>query len=109
MNEIVIKISEDAYDYLINTHFVENTKYIFNQSAEDRKHTMQLFEVIDAVKNGTPLPEHHGDLIDRNTIEVLRIGNIKREYDKGFDAGVTCMVNRILDAPTIIETDKESK
>jgi hypothetical protein len=33
----------------------------------------------------------------------LRIGNIKREYDKGFDAGVTCMVNRILEAPTIIE------
>lgn len=56
-----------------------------------------------AIKNGTPLPKNHGDLIDRDTIEVLRIGNIKREYDKGFDAGVTCMVNRILDAPTIIE------
>ena len=59
--------------------------------------------LVRRIRNSTPLPEHHGDLIDRDTIEVLRIGNIKREYDKGFDAGVTCMVNRILEAPTIIE------
>ena len=65
--------------------------------------------VIDALRNGIPLPEHHGDLVDRDAIEVLRIGIIKREYDKGFDAGVSCMVNRILDAPTIIEADKESE
>jgi hypothetical protein len=55
------------------------------------------------IYNGTPLPKGHGDLVDRDAIEVLRIGNIKREYDKGFDAGVSCMVNRILETPTIIE------
>ena len=65
--------------------------------------------VIDALRNGIPLPEHHGDLVDRDAIEVLRIGIIKREYDKGFDAGVSCMVNRILETPTIIPTDKESE
>ena len=64
--------------------------------------------VIDALRNGIPLPEHHGDLVDRDAIEVLRIGIIEREYDKGFDAGVSCMVNRILETPTIIEADKES-
>jgi hypothetical protein len=62
----------------------------------------------ECFKSGTLLPKRHGDLIDRDIIEVLRIGNIKREYDKGFDAGVTCMVNRILEAPTIIE-GSESK
>lgn len=62
----------------------------------------------DIVLDGTPLPKGHGDLIDRNAIEILRIENINREYDKGFDAGVSCMVNRILEAPTIIEADKES-
>ena len=61
-----------------------------------------------AIASGTPLPKGHGDLIDRDNIEVLRLGNLTRQYDKGFDAGVTCMVNRILDAPTILEADKES-
>ena len=65
--------------------------------------------VIDALRNGIPLPEHHGDLVDRDAIEVLRIGIIKREYDKGFDAGVSCMVNRILETPTIIEATEPYK
>lgn len=93
MKEIVIKISEDAYDYLINTHFVENTKYIFNQSAEDRKHTMQLFEVIDAVKNGTPLPKGHGDLIDRNDLSLMTVHLVDGVF--------------LCDAPAIIKADKE--
>ena len=63
-------------------------------------------DVLHAVRKGKPLPKHHGDLVDRDAIEVLRIGNIKREYDKGFDAGVSCMVNRILETPTILEADK---
>ena len=38
-------------------------------------------ELMNAVANGIPLPDHHGDLVDRDAIEVLRIGNIKREYE----------------------------
>jgi hypothetical protein len=91
MKEIVIKIPEDAYDYLINTHFVENTKLMFNQSAENRKHTMQLFEVIDAVKNGTPLPKGHGRLIDEKDLSLLTVHLI--------DGMLVC------DAPTIIEAE----
>lgn len=60
MKEIVIKIPEDAYDYLINTSFKKAPKIMFNQSAKDGKHTTKLFDAIDAIKNGTPLPEHHG-------------------------------------------------
>lgn len=106
MKEIVIKISEDAYDYLINTHFVENTKYIFNQSAEDRKHTMQLFEVIDAVKNGIPLPEHHGRIIDESKINKV-FYNTEEAICNNIKAINTTIVHT--DAPTIIEADKESK
>jgi hypothetical protein len=73
---------------------------IYKKYMDDRTH---VTDVLHAVRNGTQLPEHHGDLVDRDAIEVLRIGNIKREYDKGFDAGVSCMVNRIHETPTIIE------
>lgn len=87
--EIVIKIHEKDYQAIKNGYI--------------------LFSVLDAIMKGKPLPEHHGDLVDRDAIEVLRIGIIKREYDKGFDAGVSCMVNSILETPTIIEADKESE
>lgn len=89
--QMVIEIPEEEYELVRHGN---------------KSYTTEL-ELMNAVANGIPLPEHHGDLVDRDTIEVLRIGNIKREYDKGFDAGVTCMVNRILDAPTILEADKE--
>ena len=92
--KMVIDISEEIYTYILSRYKYQD-KTDIGLSGFDK--------VGVAIKNGTPLPEHHGDLIDRDAIEVLRIGNIKREYDKGFDAGVTCMVNRILEAPTIIE------
>lgn len=83
MIELVIKIDEELYNDMKSLPFTTFAE--------------------DIIINGIPLPEYHGDLIDRDAIEVLRIGNIKREYDKGFDAGVSCMVNRILETPTIIE------
>lgn len=96
MKEIVIKIPEDAYDYLINTSFVEDPKIMFNQSVKDRKHTMHLFEVIDAVKNGTPLPEHHGRLIDAD--DLMKVYS---QFEFSSDMGDAM---EILDhTPTIIE------
>lgn len=91
--EIVIDIDDDIAQDIID-----------GQNDEPRN-IVRAFQatIADAIKNGTPLPKGHGDLVDRDAIEVLRIGNIKREYDKGFDAGVSCMVNRILETPTIIE------
>ena len=90
--KIMIDIDENVFTRLFDNGIQDN------EIAVD-----DVCEMARALRLGTPLPEHHGDLVDRDAIEVLRIGNIKREYDKGFDAGVTCMVNRILDAPTIIE------
>ena len=34
-------------------------------------HFMWLAIVMDAIKNGTPLPKGHGDLIDRDEVEKL--------------------------------------
>ena len=72
--ELVIKISEEYYNVI--------------KAIPDYQCTFDML----VIKNGKPLPEHHGDLVDRDAI----------------DAGVSCMVNRILETPTIIEaTDKE--
>lgn len=98
MMEIVVKIPKDVYTRLFDPGIQDN------EIAVD-----DVCEMARALRLGKPLPEHHGDLVDRDAIEVLRIGIIKREYDKGFDAGVSCMVNRILETPTIIEADKENE
>ena len=105
--KMIVDIPEDAYDYLINTSFVENPKIMFNQSVEDRKHTMQLFEVIDAVKNGTPLPKGHGRLIDADALEKKMteyINTLPLAYDEA--ERIVLLMNHFDDAPTIIEADK---
>lgn len=96
MREIVIKIDEGMYEDMLSDFDLA-------------RQIVRSFQatIADAIQKGVPLPEGHGDLIDRDNIEVLRLGNLTRQYDKGFDAGATCMVNRILDAPTILEADKE--
>jgi len=33
-------------------------------------------KVIKAIKNGTPLPKGHGDLIDRDKLEIEEIGDV---------------------------------
>ena len=86
MVELVIKISEEDYEYIKNSDDMN-----FN-----------------AIKNGTPLPEEHGDLIDRDefhkTLENMPI----RDNDKWFNwLQKACL--RLAEAPTIVEADKEIK
>ena len=64
--KLTIEISENVYQFVMNTSFVEDERSIFTQSKEDRKKTMILFDILDAIRNGTPLPKGHGDLIDVN-------------------------------------------
>ena len=65
---------------------------------------MRWFETIlyCAIKNGTPLPKKHGRIIDESKItKCQQIGLIIE------DNNITrCLMT---DAPTIIETDKESE
>lgn len=54
--------------------------------------------IADAIKNGTPLPEHHGRLIDADALyELSRLCHTEED-------GTACVEWReINDAPTIIE------
>lgn len=88
--KIVIKIPEDTYKDIIKNGFIYD---------EDNE------VVTHAIKNGTPLPKGHGELIDRSKLEYLKTAHDIRWY--GMDAleGAKKIINS---APTIIEADKES-
>lgn len=56
--------------------------------------------IIEGVINGTPLPEHHGRLIDADEIQFENTEfDTYSDYSRAFDA--------IDQADTIIEADKE--
>ena len=77
--ELVIKIDEEKYDVIKSD--------LYNTFPAEMKEWG-----LEALKNGTPLPKGHGDLIDVDNI----IGKIH---------GVRS-ITAVLDAPTIIEADK---
>lgn len=69
----------------------------------------------NAIKNGTPLPEGHGDLIDRSKLLVelecgIRAGNYEEGYEKypHINDMDDCF-DTVKYADTIIEADKENK
>ena len=55
--EIVIDIDDIAYKFAKNTSFVEDESTLFKQLNVDREKTLFLFDILDAIKNGTLLPE----------------------------------------------------
>lgn len=96
--QIVIDITEKDYEKIRETSFVENIEIVFKQSSEDRKSTMMLFRVIDAIKNGTLLPKGHGDLIDVDSLDI------PVDICDGFEA-----MDYIDATVAIIEADKEAE
>ena len=90
--QIVIDISEDVYTRLL-----------------DNGRPMDIADgiVIDrAIHNGIPLPKGHGDLKDNDTLDTIFLNatnspNKKLSYEE--------ISNLILDAPTVIEADKENE
>lgn len=100
--ELVIKIPEEEYRWI-----KKSDKTVFADVAS--KECM-----LHAIKNGTPLPKWHGDLIDAKD---LRQDIIAHKYSINFceehniDQSINVgMLNILLaDAPTIIEADKENK
>ena len=105
--QIVIDITEKDYEKIRETSFVENTEIMFKQSSEDRKGTMMLFRVIDAIKNGTPLPKGHGRLKDISKIEYRQGVFIDSEGVPLPIIHKIATIEMIRDwLPTIIEADK---
>lgn len=80
--EIVIKIPEGLKDVFENRTVT----------------ALDVEEMRMAIKNGTPLPEHHGRLIDESKITKCYMP--VNQFDV---RGIRT------DAPTIIEADKESE
>jgi len=60
--------------------------------------------LVNAIKNGTPLPKGHGRLIDADKLKKVYENTEDAEYCKWTLYGVTSEID---DAPTIIEADKE--
>ena len=73
--KIVIDIDDMAYKFVQNTSFVEDESTMFEQTNADRKKTLFLFDILDAIKNGTPLPRGHGRLIDAEEVK-RKMGNL---------------------------------
>lgn len=103
--EILIKLDKRLYEYV-------------------KRHTLtfgEIDEICDAITNGTPLPEGHGRLVDADKTLTMAWTNfykhedewekkdndyfpIGRMYDQN---GFECCQQTIVNAPTIIEANKE--
>ena len=94
--ELVIKMPESTYKVF------KNLSRIIGILVYEK----DILTLIKAVKNGTPLPKGHGELIDRNEMEYLKaIHDAKYGYISWSDA-----IKQIkYSAPTIIEADKASE
>lgn len=60
-------------------------------------------ELFEAVKNGTPLPKGHGDLIDR---DVAREAMMFEMSGTGYQGRAMEVLDSDIYTPTIIEADK---
>lgn len=86
--ELVIKIPEDIYQYVMNTGTYGH--YRFNSAK--------------AIRNGTPLPKGHGRLIDA---DALKMGT-RVCGDRYLSKTSLFVANKVIEqADTIIEADKE--
>lgn len=91
MAEIVLKIPEETYKNTCNGSMLPP----------------DVTNVINAIKNSTPLPKGHGKLIDADE-QIFKIEEIYNGYMLSEDGGVVPndFVEFLEEAPTIIEADK---
>lgn len=89
--QIVINIDENVFTRLFDNGIEDYA--IVNDD---------LFAIAKSIRNCTPLPKGHGDLIDRNDL---------LEYTDINICAYTPTINRydIITTPTIIEADKENE
>lgn len=97
--QIVIDISEKLYGLL---KYFENGLGL-NDKKDDNDDVKTA--LMRAILNGTPLPKGHGRLIDADNIRVIELEDSLHiiRHEKGDEIDV------YIDAPTIIEADKEQE
>lgn len=81
---------------------------IYKKYMDDRTH---VTDVLHAVRNGTPLPEHHGRLIDVDELhhkmgEWLKPQKADETVMVALDDIAISTMMEIEEAPTIIEADR---
>ena len=84
--KLVISISEDSYKATCNGYMLPS----------------DVENVVQGIKNGTPLPKGHGRLIDEERISLSGI-HFETEHDHAM------MIGRLNSAPTIIEADRSEE
>lgn len=100
--ELIIKIPDDA----IKTGITENDVIAYFECC-----TPKLFETL---KSAVVLPEHHGDLVDRNCIHKAIYASddnctgMGMSYDEMdfYNEGINSMWNELQNADPIIEADR---
>lgn len=96
--KLVVEINEEKYKYIKG----------LNKEYTDYQTTLMLY---DAIRNGTPLPKRHGDLIDRNSVDDFLLP--KQDSDTKWCATGETIKQLIRDAfdkaPTIIEADRSEE
>jgi hypothetical protein len=92
--KLIIDISEDVYTRLFDNGIQDN------EIATD-----DICEMARSLRQGTPLPKGHGDLIDRNDL-LKHYDNTT--YHNGIEERKIhfVQIGYVNDAPTIIEADK---
>ncbi len=94
--KIVIEIQEDKYKRIVekyDTFPAEMKEWGLN-----------------AIKNGTPLPKGHGDLIDRSKIKFFGCDVIKNCHsDCSICSYAGCYRDDVMSLPKIVPADKESE
>ena len=104
--QIVIEIDNKAFNFIKEYSFVENTEVMLKQSVEDRVKTLMLFDMINALKNGTPLPKGHGRIGDIDELMDI-IGLKDNEEYRAYNYGEVITLEDIDRLNVIIEPDKE--
>lgn len=91
--QIVIDIDDDIAHGIIDGQNDEPRNIVRSYQAT----------IADAIKNGVPLPKGHGRLIDEDDIKEIELEDSLHfiHHEKGDEVEV------YIDAPTILETDKE--
>lgn len=89
--ELIIKISEDSWKATCNGYMLPS----------------DVENVVQGIKNGTPLPKGHGRLIDADKTALLSELFCYTKYTGIDEAPYEDATNALDFAPTIIEADKE--
>jgi len=113
--KIVIDIPDCDYYKIREMNVRLHEEMMTKASLKDWENANTILNLLESVKNGTPLPKGHGALIDRSKLVFYRckenVMDCPPNYDftcQNCEYGWTCKLN-IDEAPIVIPADKGEK